>query len=201
MYDIDSIQAVPPARRPHMMLEAKGAQIYGDGPGTVLAFRGSTAGEDWEGISMTGAGSALHDLSIDTEGISDTDEQTHAVKILGPATDAEISRVSFNHPIRPEGKSGDCVQVVGFDDGREIESVKISENDFAHCDRSGVGVHSGTTGLRILDNRFSDVGNTDLDFEGSGNTHGVLIQHNTFTMSPGPQASPRSSCSCSTTCA
>jgi hypothetical protein len=186
VYDIDSIQLTPPARRPPMMLDASGAELYGDGPGTVLAFRGSTGGQDWEGISMTGAGSALHDLSITTAAISNTVEQTHAVKLVGPASDTEVSRVSFNHPIRVGEKSGDCVQLVGFDGGREIERVKIRENDFVHCDRSGVAVHSGTTQLEIVDNRFSDVGNTDLDFEGTGDTSDVLIQHNTFTMSPGP---------------
>jgi hypothetical protein len=184
VYDIDSIPFTPPARRPYMMLEASGAQLYGDGPGTVLAFRGSTGGQDWQGIRMTGVGSALHDLSIATGAISDTDEQTHAVEVLGPATDAEISRVSFDHPIR-EGKSGDCIQLTGYNDGREIARVKIDENEFLHCDRSGVGVHSGTAQLEIVDNHFDDIGNTDLDFEGTGDTSGVLIAHNTFTMSPG----------------
>ncbi len=169
-----------------MMLDASGAELYGDGPGTVLAFRGSTGGQDWEGIRIGGAGSMVHDLSITTGAISDTVEQTHAVKLLGPATDAEISRVSFNHPIRVGVKSGDCVQLVGFNDGREIARVEIRDNDFIHCDRSGVAVHSGTTQLEIADNRFGAVGNTDLDFEGTGDTTDVLIQHNTFTMSPGP---------------
>ena len=184
-YDIDSIPFTPPARRPYMMLEASGAQLFGDGPATVLAFRGSNGGQDWAGIQMTGVGSKLRDLSITTGAISDTDEETHAVKIMGPATDAEISRVSIDHPIRP-GKSGDCVQVVGYEDGREIERVRISENEFLHCDRSGVAVHSGTAQIEIVDNRFGDVGNTDLDFEGTGGTSDALIKHNTFTMSPGP---------------
>jgi hypothetical protein len=186
VYDVNTIQVTPPARRPSMMLDASGAELFGDGPGTVLAFRGSAAGQDWEGISITGDDSALHDLSITTSAISNTVEQTHAVKLVGPATDAEIARVSFNHPIRVGEKSGDCIQLVGFDGGREIERVEIREDDFVHCDRSGVGVHSGTSQLTIADNRFGDVGNTDLDFEGSGDTSDVSIEHNTFTMSPGP---------------
>jgi hypothetical protein len=184
VYDIDSIPFTPPARRPYMMLDATNAQLSGDGPSTVLAFRGSNGGQDWQGILMSGAGSALHDLSIDTAAITDTVEQTHAVELAGPATDAEISRVRFNHPIR-KTKAGDCVQLVGYNDGREIARVKIRDNDFLHCDRSGVGVHSGTRQLEIVDNRFDDVGNTDMDFEGSGDTSDVLIQGNTLTLSPG----------------
>jgi hypothetical protein len=185
VYDIVSIPFTPPARRPTMMLEASGARLFGDGPSTVLRFRGSDGGADWVGILMTRAGSALHDVSIDTTGISETDEQTHAVKILGPATEAEIARVSIDHPTRMGPKSGDCIQVVGFDFGREIVGVKIRENQFLHCSRSGVAVHSGTRQLEISDNRFEDVRNSDLDFEGTGDTSDVLIEGNTFTMSPG----------------
>jgi Right handed beta helix region len=186
VYDIDSIPVPPsPARRPPMMLDASGAELRGDGAGTLLAFRGSTGGQDWEGIRLAGAGSKLQDLSITTGAITETAEQTHAVRLLGPAIDAEVSRVSFNHPIRV-GKSGDCVQIVGFTDGREIARVAIRDNDFLHCDRSGVAVHSGTTNLEIVGNRFGDVGNSDLDFEGTGDTSDVLIRGNRFTMSPGP---------------
>lgn len=186
VYDIDSIQVAPPARRPFMMLDAAGAELYGDGPGTVLAFRGAVGAQDWEGIRMTGAGSAVHDLSIVTTAISNTNEQTHAIRLIGPATDTEIARVRFSHPIRTGEKAGDCVQLVGFNDGREIARVKIHDNDFVECDRSGVAAHSGTTQLEIVDNTFSAIGNTDLDFEGTGGTSDVLVKRNTFTMSPGP---------------
>jgi hypothetical protein len=184
-YDIDSIPFTPPARRPYMMLDLVGAQLFGDGPSTVLAFRGSTGGQDWEGISMTGVGSALQDVSIKTGAISNQNEQTHAVRLVGPASDIEISRVSIDHPIRQDEKSGDCIQFVAYNDGREIRRVKIRDNDFLHCDRSGVAVHSGTTGLEISNNRFGDTGNTDLDFEGTGDTNDVLIKDNVFKTSPG----------------
>jgi len=171
------------------MLEAHSARLFGDGPNTVIAFAGANGGQDWEGIRMTGVGSTLHDLSIDTRGLTGTVEQTAAVKVWDPdrhpVSDVEISDVSFDHPIHLGAKSGDCIQLVGFNDGREITRVKIHDNHFVHCDRSGVAVHSGTSQLEIRDNRFDDVGNTDLDFEGSGGTTDVLIQHNTMTLSPG----------------
>ncbi|HEX5608873.1 MAG TPA: right-handed parallel beta-helix repeat-containing protein [Solirubrobacterales bacterium] len=186
VYDIDSIQPRPPARRPFMMLEAAGAELFGDGPATVLSFRGAVGTQDWEGIRMSTAGSKLHDLAITTAGLTDTIEQTHAVRVLGPATETEIARVSFDHPIRVGEKSGDCIQVVGVSDGREVTGVRIHDNDFLECDRSGVAVHSGTTQLQIVDNQFGAIGNTDLDFEGTGDTSDVLIKGNTFTLSPGP---------------
>lgn len=185
-YDIDSIPFTPPARRPYMMLQVTSAELYGAGSATVLAFRGSNGGQDWEGIQLTGVGSKLHDLSITTGAISNTNEQTHAVKLLGPVTGAEVTRVKFDHPIRTGEKSGDCIQLVGYHDGRRaIDDIKIHDNEFDHCDRSGVAVHGGTTDLEIFDNRFEDIGNTDLDFEGTGDTSDVLIRNNSFTMSPG----------------
>ena len=191
VYDIASIPFTPPLRRPYQMLEANSAQLFGDGPGTVLKFSGANGGQDWEGIRITGVGSTLHDMSIDTRDLRGTVEQTAAVKLFDPernlpVTNVEISHVSFDHPIHLGEKSGDCIQLVGFNDGREIEHVQIHDNDFVHCDRSGVAVHSGTSDLVIRDNRFRDIGNTDLDFEGSGGTTDVLIERNTMKMSPGP---------------
>lgn len=186
-YDIDSIPFTPPARRPYMMLTVAGAELYGEGQGaTVLAFRGANGGQDWEGVRITGSGARLHDLTVRTAGISGTNEQTHAVKLMGPAADVEVTRVTFDHPIHVDEKSGDCIQFVAYNDGRQITNVNIHDNEFLRCDRSGVGVHSGTTKLSITDNRFGEIGNTDLDFEGTGDTSEVSIRHNIFTMSAGP---------------
>lgn len=186
VYDVDSIPFVPPVRRPYMMLSVIGpAQLYGDGPSTVLHFRGTAGGQDWQGIRLAGSGASIHDLAIDTADISVTTEQTHAVHTLGPASGLELYRVRFNHPVRPGERGGDCYQIVGYNDGRLVSDVRVHDNDFT-CDRSAVGVHSGVSNLVIEDNRSLSIGNTDYDFEGSGDTHDILITHNEMTVSPGP---------------
>lgn len=185
-YDIDTPTFVPPARRIYPMLTLSGSQLYGDGPESVLRFRGSAGFQDWEGVRLTGTGPTVHDLTLQTGSLTETSEQTHASKLLGPSTGARVSRMHYNHPIRGEEKGGDCIQVVAYNDGHLVSDVLISDNDFDHCDRSAVAVHSGTSFLTIQDNRFPDTGNTGLDFEGSGDTHDVLIVNNIFHLSPGP---------------
>lgn len=184
-YDIDIPTFVSPARRVYAMITASSCEIYGDGQTlTSIVYRGSAGGQDWQGIRLTGTSPSLHDLATNDPAITTTDEQTHAVQILGPATNASVYRVAFNHPQRGE-PGGDCIQVVCYPNTPCV-GVSIHDNDFDACDRSGVAVHSGASGVRIVDNRFPNTGNTACDFEGSGDTNDVLIANNVFAMSPGP---------------
>lgn len=185
VYDIDTPSFVPPARRIYAMLTLNGARLYGDGVGTVLRFRGSAGGQDWEGVRLAGSGPALHDLAIDTAGLSMTGEQTHASKILGPAADAEIFGMSYSHPQRGE-PGGDCIQLVGYAT-KLITNTRIHDNDFRQCDRSGVAIHSGAHGLQIIGNQFRDTGDQDIDGEGSGDNTDWLIANNRFALGAAPQ--------------
>lgn len=185
VYDIETPSFVPPARRIYAMLTLNGAHLYGDGPASLLRFKGSAGGQDWEGVRMTGAGPALHDLSMDTASLSMTGEQTHASKILGPAADAEVFHMSYNHPQRGE-PGGDCIQLVGYA-ASLITNARIHDNDFLQCDRSGVAIHSGARGLQITNNQFHDTGDQDVDGEGSGENIDWLIAHNTFSLGQSPQ--------------
>ncbi|MEO7735620.1 MAG: right-handed parallel beta-helix repeat-containing protein [Kofleriaceae bacterium] len=185
VYDIDIPSFVPPARRIYMMLLASSASLYGDGPATVLHFRGSAGGQDWQGVRLTGDGSSIHDLSIRTADITTTDEQTHAVHVLGPATNPTIYGVAFDHPQRGE-PGGDCIQLVGYPTTL-ITGARIHNNDFTRCDRSGVAIHSGAVDLVIQDNHFHDVGDQDIDGEGSGASSGWLITRNVFDVGASPQ--------------
>lgn len=185
MYDIDTPVFIPPARRIYAMLTVNGANLYGDGPSSVLRFRGSAGGQDWEGIRLTGAGPALHDLAIDTANIVLTGEQTHASKILGPASDPQIFNMTYNHPQRGE-PGGDCIQLVGYA-ATLITNARIHDINFLKCDRSGVAIHSGAHGLHIVNNQFHDTGDQDIDGEGSGENIDWLISRNTFSLGSAPQ--------------
>src|SRR3990172_3823103 len=68
-YYLDTPFVVPPARRPRQMGDLVGATLYGDGDATVLHFRGDANLNDWIGLRMTGAGSVVHDLRIDTSAL------------------------------------------------------------------------------------------------------------------------------------
>lgn len=187
-YDVVTIPRPPlPGRRAIAMIVGDGCSIFGDGPAnTVVSFRGSASGQDWDGIRLTGTSPSLHDLTLRTTGaVTETTEWTHAVKMLGPSTGPSMYRVTIDHPILSGEKRGDCLDLVAYNDGRLITGGRIHDNEFEHCDRSGVAVHSGTRDLEITDNHFPDTGNTGLDFEGTGDTSDVLIAFNRFELSPG----------------
>lgn len=185
-YDIDTPIAIAPARRPYMSIDATGCDLRG-AITTTLAFRGDNHGGDWQGVRLGGDGSKLLDLTVDTSAIINTDEQTHAIHVLGPANGVEIGRVHINHPARST-TGGDCVQLVGYDDGRLITDAWIHDVDFDHCDRSGVAWHSGQIGLLIEDSRFPDTGDQDLDGEGTGGNTGITVRRNVFGLSPVAQS-------------
>lgn len=184
VYDIDTPQAVAPARRPYMMLLVSGAQIYGDGPATVLRFRGSGQLGDWQGLRLTGDHPSVHDLKLDTGDTYDTDEQTHAIVVLGPSASPSVTHVDCYHPQNPLMHKGSCVQFVGYNDGRLITDITVEWNTF-EADRSGVDDHGGTIRGTINHNAFNTVGNTDIDLEGDEPKFDLEIAYNTMTMSPG----------------
>lgn len=179
--------ATPPVPRSSAVLVIDDCDLHGDGPqATTIRFAGDVGGADWEGIRATGASAKVRDLRIETGEIAgETSEQTHAIRVLGPATDVELERLAIDHPIREGRKGGDCIQLVGYPGGRMIERARIADIDFLRCDRSGVAAHSGVTDLDIIDSRFWDVGNSDVDFEGSGSISRVTIAWNRFALSPG----------------
>ncbi|MBZ4421110.1 right-handed parallel beta-helix repeat-containing protein [Myxococcus sp. RHSTA-1-4] len=185
-YDIDTPSFVPPARRIYAMLTATGARLYGDGPATVLRFRGDAGGQDWQGVRLDGVSPSLHDLSMNTADLTNTNEQTHAVRVVGPTADPTIYKVSFTHPQRGE-PGGDCVQLVGYAPAQLITRARIHDNEFGKCDRSGVAIHSGTQDLEIADNRFHDTGDQDIDGEGTGDNSDWLIARNTISLGAAPQ--------------
>lgn len=185
VYDIDTPVFVPPARRIYAMLTVSGSSLYGDGPSSLLRFRGSAGGQDWEGVRLTGTNSSLHDLAMDTASIFLTGEQTHASRIVGPAANPAIFNMTYSHPQRGE-PGGDCIQLVGYA-STLITNASIHDINFLKCDRSGVAIHSGAHGLRITNSYFHDTGDQDIDGEGSGENKDWVISHNTFALGTAPQ--------------
>lgn len=186
VYDVVTPTAVSPARRDYAMIAVAHDALAGSGPATVLRFSGDAGSvQDWYGVAL-GSGSVLRDLTLDTSALTGTLEQTHAVRITGPADGVEIARVTFLHPQRGM-PGGDCVQVVGYSPDRLVSRVSISDSTFAHCDRSGVAIHSGVRGLVVTGCSFPDTGDQDIDGEGTGDIDDVTIDSCTFGVGPAAQ--------------
>src|SRR5262249_35424710 len=90
----------------------KHVEISGEGPSTVLSIGGDQAGGTTFVISLDPGASdiRLRDFVIDTSGMTNTDEQTHAIAIgtgvctiangtcSMPVVDVSVERIRFVHP-------------------------------------------------------------------------------------------------------
>lgn len=172
------------ARRPYPVLEFGATELFGAGADlTVVHFTGDAGGIDWHGVTKTGGD--VHGFTIETSALTGTVEQTHAMRVFGPASNGRIYDMAFDHVDRGL-PGGDCIQFVCYAD-RPCANWQVDHNAFRGCDRSGVAAHSGVTDLRITDNVFSDTGDQDIDGEGSGANFDWLIARNTFATGPHAQ--------------
>lgn len=183
VYEIDMPPGVAGHRRPYAALDLGNVALQGVGPDTILRFVGDAGMADWYGIAVTGG--RVADLTIDTSALTGTSEQTHAIQIAGPSSGARIERVVFHHPARGTMKGGDGVRLLGYANAI-VNDVRISGCTFV-CDRSGVAAHSGAHNLTIEDCDFIDVGDQDIDGEGSGSHRDWVIARNRFRLSTTPQ--------------
>jgi hypothetical protein len=145
--------------------------IRGAGPSTVIAPTGDAGNGAWYGINVTDAVDVtLADLTIDTSAITGaTDEQTHAIQILGPARGVRLERVRFVHPRAPAGRAvgarfGDCLRLIGNPNAL-VEDVSLIDASFDECARSGIGIQRGVFGLQVIGGRFEAIGKTAIDTE------------------------------------
>jgi hypothetical protein len=173
----------PPPPRTLAILTMRGAtEIVGAGDATLIVFSGDAGQRDWHGIAL-GNHAIIHRLKLDTANLVNTEQQTHAIQGTGPLTGPLVENVTFNHPIRGL-PGGDCIQLVGRADGL-ITNPIIRNNNFAACDRSSIGMHSGVHGGQISNNSFPDTGDQDIDGEGTGDLDGVEIgPGNSFAVGP-----------------
>lgn len=189
-YIVTTPTSPPGARRPYAVLPVGTTEIYGMGADvTVVHFTGDAGLIDWHGITLTG-GSA-HDFTVETSSLTGTVEQTHAMRVFGPANDGHVYNMVFDHPVRhaadgTEWPGGDSFQFVCYVASPCLR-WRIDHSLFRHSDRSGVAAHGGTE-VEISDNEFRDTGDQDVDGEGdSGGNHHWRILRNAFMTGPHAQ--------------
>lgn len=179
-YEVDTPQAIAPARRPYDMITVgSGQTLYGPGQ---LNFRGDAALVDWRGIHVRGDHVLLYDLTITTAEVTNTAEQTHAIHVEGPSSDVSIHDVTITHPARGHRKGGDSIDFVGYPD-KMITDARIDHCHLLASARGGIQVHSGVAGLTITN---SDIRAhvIAIDTEGSGAVTDLTIARNTFPADP-----------------
>jgi len=144
-------------------------EVVGAGPLTVLAMSGDQGGATTSVISIDPGASdvKVKDLTIDTSGMTNTDEQTHAIQIGSgvcttsngtcsmPVEDISVEAVRFLHPpAAPGQRKGDCIRLVGNTAATQVRRVKIIGGTFEKCARSGISVQRNVNSLKVIGNHF-----------------------------------------------
>jgi hypothetical protein len=144
-------------------------EIVGAGPTTVLAVSGDQGGGKTVVISIDPGAKDVQvkDLTIDTSGMTNADEQSHAIEIGSgvcstsngtcsmPVEDISVERVRFVHPTAPPGqRKGDCIRLLGNTVPTQVRYVKVIGVTFATCARSGIAVQRNVNSLKVIGNHF-----------------------------------------------
>jgi hypothetical protein len=167
---------------------AKNVRLRGAGPGTVLRMLGDGGQGTWYLMNVRNGseGIWIGDLSLDSTGAFNTEEQTHLIQIGGAGTlgvtGVQIERVRFFHPALAGRQAGDCIRLVG-EVARPVRQIGIHGNWFQFCDRSGIGVQRASYEVTVTGNLFAHVIDQAIDFEptGTGSVGDYTITGNVFT--------------------
>lgn len=154
-------------------------QMRGAGPATTISLKGDQGmATTWVVALDPGASDiTISDLTIDTSGAFNTEEQTHAIEVgtgvcLGiqcqPIEDISIKNVRFVHPTVNNELKGDCLRLVGTTVATLVRRVQVIGSTFTQCARSGIAVQRNVHALIINGNEFTQPSDQDLDFEPTG---------------------------------
>jgi hypothetical protein len=140
------------------------------------------AGGDWWVFNVTGDGNRLTDFAIDGSDRLGTDEQTHLIQLVGPATDTRIDHMRLSLPRIPMNGGGDCIRLLGSEPAslpaKLVDGVTIVDVTMPDCDRSAIGFQRGIRNVWISGLVTRRIGDQAIDMEptGSGTIRGVTIR-------------------------
>jgi hypothetical protein len=176
-----------------LTIHAPKVELSGDGPGTTIEMSGDQAlATVWTIALDPGAVNVtLRDFVIDTSGMTNTHEQTHAIEVgsgvgVGPVTDVRIERLIINHPQGTNVRKGDCLRLVGATAASYVRRVTVIGSSFLACARSGIAIQRGVHDLVVVGNQFTEASDQDIDAEPSadGGNSGLTIVGNIFRDNP-----------------
>ncbi len=170
-------------RSPNMLTIRTGGELCGSGESTIIKFHGDATLMDWRGVEVIGNNIAVHDLTLNTEDLSNTIEQTHELHVTGPVDGLYVHDVWFKHPLHPGFKGGDDIDFVGYAESM-ITNTRIDHNHFISSSRIGIQIHSGVHDMMITNNEFLDARVLDIGTEGTGVISNLTIAHNTHLVGP-----------------
>lgn len=146
----------------------------------------------------------VSDLTFDTSGMTNTDEQTHVVGVgtgvcsnangtcSMPTADVTVERVRFIHPrpTEPGKRKGDCIRILGGSPATPALRTRLIGVTFSECARSSLALQRNADGLTLLGNHFVAPGvDQQIDGEATGGEwdHDLVMVGNTFVDSASAQ--------------
>ena len=154
-----------------LLIDRGPVTLRGAGPGTILRMTGDGRRGDWRGVELRAGAHdvVLEDLTIDSLGTFNTEEQTHLVQVSPGARKVTFRRVQLGPMRRADqpvghGSGGDCLRLLG-EGAQPVEDVVIAGVSFVDCDRSGVSLQRGLHRVMISRSRFRGTGDSPVDFE------------------------------------
>ncbi|HRC58449.1 MAG TPA: hypothetical protein PKU97_21150 [Kofleriaceae bacterium] len=145
--------------------------LRGAGQTTILRMTGDGRRGDWRGLELRAGAHdvVLEDLTIDSLGTFNTEEQTHLVQVSPGARKITFRRLQLGPMRRADqavghGSGGDCLRLLG-EAAQPVEDVVIAGSSFVDCDRSGVSLQRGLRRITISRCRFRGTGDSPVDFE------------------------------------
>lgn len=185
-----------PAGRSESVLVGNDKLLRGEGPGTGLLMIGSAlapnGGRSWSGLRFKGFRSTASDFGVYVAStVVETDEQLHAIEVVGPSGAITLERLHVTNPTRyrPDGTvwpGGDCVRAIGESGGvgvlpKPIMGLAVRGLHLLNCDRSGFAGQRQLWALQFADNTCYVVGDQCFDAEltGDGMGGGWLVTGNT----------------------
>jgi hypothetical protein len=169
-------------------LTCDGITVEGEGDVSRLVMIGSakvgamTGPGDWWLFKLSGSNHTLRNFAIDGATRSmPTSEQTHLIKLLGPARGMTLEGLRLNLPDMGSGTGGDCIQA-GGEERAPVVGVVIDRVRADACDRSFVGLQRFVSDVTIDKSRSLIVGDQALDMEptGVGNITHVRVRNSSF---------------------
>jgi hypothetical protein len=171
-----------------LAITCDGVEVVGQGDASRLVMLGSakvgamTGPGDWWLIKLSGSRHRLHDFAIEGGSRTQpTSEQTHLIKIAGPASDIRLDNLSLSLPPAGPSTGGDCIQA-GGEERTPVSGLVIERVRAVNCDRSFVGLQRWVSKVTIASCTSEIVGDQVLDEEptGVGTIGDVTVRDSTF---------------------
>lgn len=180
--DLHVARRPPPGVRsiPSLVLGGTETGIRGVGDRSRLVMLDSgpeKAMRDWWVLQVSGTRHVLRGFAMDGTARGITNEQTHLIQILGPATDITLDNLTLTVPEQSISRGGDCIRMLG-ERATPVTDIHIHDSRGEGCARSFIALQRHVSRVVIERVKTTGIGGGAIDMEptGDGSIKDVVIR-------------------------